>query len=219
MALRWRARLAVAGVVALGLLWARHDAGSLGAMWLTPDQRGALLLGRGDAAAAAGHFRDPAWRGVALYRAGAFADAAAEWGRVGGADAAFDRGNALVMSGKYDGAIASYDAALAIRPDWKAARANRAVAAARRDALAPPADDEGGTGGREKPDAIVLDGPRNAGGPAEPSDASAGADDAGQQALWLRRVQTTPGDFLRAKFAFQASRRPAAGTPPAEAAP
>ena len=28
--------------------------------------------------------------------------------------------------------------------------------------------------------------------------------DAELQATWLRRVQTTPGDFLRAKFNFQA---------------
>ena len=29
--------------------------------------------------------------------------------------------------------------------------------------------------------------------------------DAELRALWLRRVQTTPGDFLRAKFAYQAA--------------
>jgi Ca-activated chloride channel family protein len=26
------------------------------------------------------------------------------------------------------------------------------------------------------------------------------------RATWLRRVQTTPGDFLRAKFAYQTAR-------------
>jgi hypothetical protein len=31
--------------------------------------------------------------------------------------------------------------------------------------------------------------------------------DAQLQALWLRRVQTNPADFLRAKFAYQLSRR------------
>jgi Ca-activated chloride channel homolog len=29
--------------------------------------------------------------------------------------------------------------------------------------------------------------------------------DAELRATWLRQVQTTPGDFLRAKFAYQAS--------------
>ena len=31
--------------------------------------------------------------------------------------------------------------------------------------------------------------------------------DAQLQALWLRRVQTKPAEFLRAKFAYQLSRR------------
>lgn len=210
----------VAGaVVVLGLVWAWRDAGSFAGMWLTPDQHGAVLLRRGDAAEAARHFRDAMWRGVALYRAGSFGDAAAELGRVPGADAAFDRGNALVMAGKYDDAIASYDAALSMRPDWNEARANRALAAARRDAMAPPQDDAGGTGGKEKPDAIVMDGAKNAGTPAEPSEVGAETGDGALQAQWLRRVQTTPGDFLRAKFAFQASTRGTAPATPAAPLP
>jgi Ca-activated chloride channel family protein len=31
------------------------------------------------------------------------------------------------------------------------------------------------------------------------------ASDADLQATWLRRLQTTPGDFLKAKFAYQAA--------------
>ena len=40
----------------------------------------------------------------------------------------------------------------------------------------------------------------------EPQDLNGQAlSDAELQATWLRRVQTTPGDFLRAKFAYQAA--------------
>jgi Ca-activated chloride channel family protein len=37
------------------------------------------------------------------------------------------------------------------------------------------------------------------------------------RATWLRRVQTTPGDFLRAKFAYQAAHEQAPATPDATA--
>jgi hypothetical protein len=57
---------------------------------------------------AAKHFRDPLWQGAALYRDGQFKEAAAAFARVDSPEAAFDRGNALVMLGKYSDAIASY---------------------------------------------------------------------------------------------------------------
>jgi hypothetical protein len=68
-----------------------------------------------------------------------------------------NRGNALLMHGKYTEAIASYDQALQLRPGWPEARANRDMAEARRQKLAPPEDDAGGTGGREKADDYVFD--------------------------------------------------------------
>jgi Ca-activated chloride channel family protein len=37
--------------------------------------------------------------------------------------------------------------------------------------------------------------------------------DSDLQALWLRRLQTKPADFLRAKFAFQSTRQPQGDSP------
>jgi Ca-activated chloride channel family protein len=197
-------------VVALlaGLARAWSTAGSFADLWLTPDQQGARLLARERYAEAAQRFRDPMWRGVALYRAGEFEEAAAAFARRDTARAAFDRGNALVMAGKYDDAIASYDRALERRPQWRKAEANRALARLRKAKMAPPADDGAGTGGQVAPDAITFD-ERGKQGTTETQEEGGRQQlsDAQVQSLWLRRVQTKPADFLRAKFAYQLSQQ------------
>jgi Ca-activated chloride channel homolog len=139
-------------------VWAWRSAeGSLTNLWLTPDQQGARLVARQRYAEAAEHFRDPLWQGTALYRDGQFEAAAAAFARVDSPEAFFDRGNALLMRGKYDDAITSYDNALHRRQGWPEARANRALAEARRKLLEPPQDDAGGTGGQLQADEIVFD--------------------------------------------------------------
>jgi Ca-activated chloride channel homolog len=190
--------------------WAWKSAGgSFANLWLTLDQQGERLMERHQYAEAAKHFADPLWQGVALYRDGQFKEAAAVFARVDSAEAAFDRGNALLMHGKYSDAIASYDRALQRRPGWREAQANRDLAEARRKLLEPPKDDAGGTGGQEKPDEIVFDDrPKQSGDSKEVEVVTGGRlTDEQLQALWLRRVQTKPADFLRAKFAYQLSRR------------
>jgi Ca-activated chloride channel homolog len=203
-----RAALLLALVGASAWAW-RSAGGSFANLWLTPDQQGAWLMARQRYAEAAKRFRDPLWQGVAEYRDGQFKEAAAAFARVDSPEAAFDRGNALLMHGKYGDAIASYDSALQRRPDWREARANRGLAEARRKMMEPPHDDEGGTGGQLKPDEIVFDDrPKQSGGSKEEEVVTGGKlTDEQLQGLWLRRVQTKPADFLRAKFAYQLSRR------------
>lgn len=93
------------------------------------------------------------------------------------------------MAGQYAAAIASYDRALGRRPDWGKAKDNRALAAARQQLLAPPADGEEGTGGKVEADEIVFD-DRAQASAASQTDVTGGgaASDADAQALWLRRV-------------------------------
>ena len=195
-------------VSACAWAWKSAD-GSFTNLWLTPDQQGARLMARQRYAEAAQHFRDPLWQGTAFYRDGQFKEAAAVFARVDSPEAAFDRGNALLMQGKYSDAIASYDHALQRRPDWREAKANRDLAEARRQMLEPPQDDAGGTGGQMKPDEIVFDDrPQQSGDSKEVEIVTGGEmSDEQLQALWLRRVQTRPADFLRAKFAYQLSRQ------------
>jgi Ca-activated chloride channel family protein len=114
-----------------------------------------------------------------------------------------------VMLGKYSDAIVSYDHALQQRSGWREAKANRDLAEARRQPLEPPKDDAGGTGGQLEADEIVFDDRPQKSGDAPQVEVVTGGElsDAQLQALWLRRVQTKPADFLRAKFAYQLSRR------------
>jgi Ca-activated chloride channel family protein len=60
-----------------------------------------------------------------------------------------------------------------------------------------------------KPDEIVFDDrPQQSGDSQEVEFVTGGQmSDEQLQALWLRRVQTKPADFLRTKFAYQLSRR------------
>jgi Ca-activated chloride channel homolog len=174
--------------------------------WLTPDQWGDVLSRSKAFAEAAKAYADP-WRiGVAQYRNGDFDAAAKTFARVPGATGAFDEGNAWLMHGQYERAIASYGRALNFRPDWKEAEENQALAAARKAKI----DDSGRDRDQEQtdaytPDKMVFD--QKGGEKRErPMDLNGGpVSDEAMRAAWLRRVQTTPGDFLRAKFAYQAA--------------
>jgi Ca-activated chloride channel family protein len=184
-------------------------------LWLTPAQQGDRLMARGDFKTAAQRYPDSLRRGVALYRAGQFKEAAAEFGRSNLPEALFNRGNALVMTGKYQDAITSYDSALKQKPAWPEAIQNRDVAAARDKLLHPPNSGDEGTEGQLKADKIVFDNkPNQTPGAKETQVVSGGPMTDDQiQAMWLRKVKTTPADFLRAKFAYQLSRRDAEKSP------
>lgn len=170
-------------------------------LWSTPDQRGRRFMAEaryGDAAAA---FTDPMWQGIAHFRAGDFKMAAQIFGGLDTAASAYDQGNALVMQGKYDEAVARYDRALALQPGWADAEANRTLARLRGERLRLQGGDLGDQ--REGADKIVYDrdGKRQDGQSTEV--AGAPMSDEAVRALWLKRVQTQPADFLRSRFAWQ----------------
>jgi Ca-activated chloride channel homolog len=174
--------------------------------WSSPDHRGDALFRGSKFAEAAKTYTDPMHQGVALYRAGDFEKAAKAFVRVPGAAGAFNQGDALLMHGAYDQAIDAFDRALGFHPGWREAEENRALAMARRDSIKKQAGDEGSD---QEPDQTVIN--LNAKPTGQKPDQSAGGDqlsDQELQATWLRRVQTTPGDFLRVKFAYQARKKP-----------
>lgn len=197
----WRSFVTVVAVTVVALLIATAFVSNL---WLTPDQRGDRLMREGKYEEAAKVYTDPSRRGTALYRAGDFEQAAKEFAGVAGADAAFDRGDALLMHGKYLDAVNAFDRALKLRPGWKEAVENRALALARDKLLHPPGD-RTGTGGQLKPDEIVFDKNKSK-NRTDNVDVTEGGKPTDEElrSLWLRRVQTKPADFLRARFAFQA---------------
>lgn len=170
-------------------------------LWFTPDQRGRRLMAEGRPADAAGAFADPMWAGVAHFRAGDFKAAAQTFGGVDTAEAAYDQGTALVMLGKYDDAVARFDRALALRPGWADAEANRTLARLRAEKTRQTGGDAGDQ--REGADQIVYDRNKKAPGGQETQTTGAAMSDEAIRALWLKRVQTRPADFLRARFLYQ----------------
>jgi Ca-activated chloride channel family protein len=190
-----------AGLLGAGYRVGWHD------LWLRPDQRGRWLMHAGRPAEAAQAFREPIWRGVASFRAGDFKGAAQAFAARDTAEGAFDQANALVMLGQYGEALKRYDRALALRPGWPDAAKNREIARIRGERRKT----EGGiTGDTEsKPDEVVFDKTKK-GGEDTTLEQAAPMSDAAVRAMWLKRVQTRPADFLRAKFAYQFS----AGTAP-----
>lgn len=174
--------------------------------WRTPDQRGDALMRAKQFDRAARAYTDPARIGTAQYRNGDFEAAAKTFARVRGATGAFDRANALLMHGKYEAATVNYDRALGFRPGWEQAEENRAIAVARQAALDASAKNRAAEqADAYDPDQIVIDqqGDDRKGQPVDL--AHQDVSDEALRASWLRQVQTTPGDFLRAKFAYQAA--------------
>ena len=104
---------------------APSDANTLENFWSTADQKGAKALAEGDAARAATLFEAPDWRGTAHYEAGDFSSSSAEFGKLDSADALYNRGNALALSGDFQGAIDSYDRSLEAEPNRQDAIDNR----------------------------------------------------------------------------------------------
>jgi Ca-activated chloride channel family protein len=180
--------------------------------WSTAVQRGDRLMEAGDYGKAAEVYSDP-WRiGIAQYRDGNFKEAASTFARVPGANGAYDAGNALLMHGDYEGAIDSYNRALGFHAGWQEAIDNKALAAARKQRIDDAGEDrDQESAGAYKPDETVVDqkGDDKASKPLDMN--SQDLSDTDLRATWLRQVQTTPGDFLRAKFAYQAAQeaRPA----------
>jgi Ca-activated chloride channel family protein len=113
------------------------------------------------------------------------------------------------MLGQYDAAIESYERALELRPDWSQAEDNLALALARKRKLAPPESDAGGTGGMLEADEVVLDdsGRVDRSGTETVTEGGEPMSEEEMRAIWLRRVQNDPADFLRARFAWQLQRR------------
>lgn len=195
------------GIVVIG-------AGALvsGAVTLrTPDQKAYRDYARGDYESAAAQFSDPMWKGVALFKQGEFKQSALVFAGIGTAEAAFNRGNALLMQGQYTEAAASYTRALEDRPGWDDAISNREIAEGRAARLRQEGGDM--TGGMLSADEIVFNtGKSSPSAGEEQTDGGEPISAAEINAVWLRQVQTKPADFLSAKFAYQYATRPAPDT-------
>ncbi|MCF6311538.1 MAG: tetratricopeptide repeat protein [Verrucomicrobiales bacterium] len=203
---RWRPITAIALLLlAASFLALKAANGSFPGLWKTPDQQGQDLMNHGDYDEAAVKFQDPMQRGVALYKSGQFEEALKLFNTVATAEGIYNRANCQIMLGKYDAAIELYQRAIEKRPDWTVAIENRDLAIARKTLMAPPDDDAGGTDGKLAANELVFDDRAKNSKNQQVLEAGAGdqLSDQEMRALWLRKVQTQPADFLRNKFAYQ----------------
>ncbi|MBE0621057.1 MAG: VWA domain-containing protein [Burkholderiales bacterium] len=96
-------------------------------LWHRPDQQAAQALDAGDYAKAATLATDALRRGSAQYKRGDYKLALENFSRSTGADADYNRGNALAKLGRYEDAIAAYDRSIKENSANEDARANKAA--------------------------------------------------------------------------------------------
>lgn len=129
-------------------------------LWQREDQQAPELI-RQDPAQAAELLKDPMWRGTALYRSEAYEQAAKAFAEAQGADAEYNRGNALARAGKLQEALKAYDRALEQDPDMADAAANRQLVEEvlhqqqqqnKQDGQQEPQDQEDGPGQKQPSD-------------------------------------------------------------------
>ena len=171
-------------------------AGALTDAFFTADQQGRWAFEHGHYPQAAARFHDPYWKGVAAYQAADFQAALANLGKVDTAPAWFYQGNSYVRLFKFTQAIAAYQQALRLQPEFPEAKANLALAEALRkdyedQQQAKPPD--------EQPDKVVEDQTPAAGGKQQQQQTPQAASDQ----LWLNNLTTSPAQFLKRKFALQ----------------
>ena len=102
--------------------------GSFKRLWISADQQAYLLYQKGQYLQAASIFEDAAFKGSAFFKAGEFKKAVAMYSTLSDAQARFNLANSYLMLGKYKDAIAFYDLALKIQPDFFQAAENKAIA-------------------------------------------------------------------------------------------
>jgi Ca-activated chloride channel family protein len=180
------------------------DSLSFADLWLTADQQGRRLFERGEYDEAALRFVDPMWKGVAAYRSGEFERAAESFARLTAVEASFNLGNAYAMVGRYQEAVTAYEAAIAERPGWAEAIENRETVLALIP-VEPDLPEEEQTSGDPSfdPDEIQFDEKGKKGKPGEVQVEQ--LTDQQLAEMWLRRLETSPADFLRQRFALEAA--------------
>jgi len=196
-----------AALAAASLAWVfLVDGSPMAGLWLTPDQQGRRLFAKGRYAAAAERFEDSSWRGTSYYRGGDFAAAADQFARVDTPAGALNLGNAYARAGHLEQAVAAYEEALKRKPGDTAASENldlvRSLIPKKKDAKQDQQIQKGQPPTFDADD-VKMDDKGKQGRKGDVGQAELSADQIEQ--MWMRRLQTTPSDFLRLKFAAQAA--------------
>ncbi len=151
---------------------------------------------------------DPMWRGTALYAAGRYPEAADAFGRLPTAQGFYNRGNAFMKAFDYGKAIAAYELAVAEAPDWQEAADNLELARYVLDYI-QDAREQSDTGDETElgADDYKFDNTQERGREMTITNESTIELESAEK--WMRSVDTETADFLRIRFALEASREAA----------
>ena len=171
-------------------------------LWLTADQRGRYYFEKGDYTTAASRFADPLWKGLSYYKAADYESAITWFARLEAAEGYFNLGNAYARAGQYEEAVSSYEEVLRREAAYPGAQANLDLVRGliRReeeaeDDEAPPRDPN------LPPDEVQIDEKGKKGKAGRIEQGALSNEEMAE--LWMRRLETSPADFLRGKFAIQ----------------
>ncbi|KPA21556.1 Tetratricopeptide repeat protein [Shimia sp. SK013] len=199
----WTMRWAVVALLLGGTVAPSSARADVLDWFFTPDQRGMIAMRDKNYSDAAKRFQHPMWRGYALLKSGDYEEAADLYARIDTPEAAFAEGLARMRNRQYRPAIAAYERALTLRPDYAEAEWNLQVSRAVLEYVesAREAGDTGEETGVGADD-VVFDNEANRGAEtdtdfSEQEDTPPPMQTAEQ---WMRSVDTDMGDFLRARF-------------------
>ena len=202
--LRWQVMLLTIVMATAGLISVyRH--GSFRDIWLTRDQQAMRLYQNLEFPEAAEMFVDPMWKGAASYASGLYEQAGDVYARVPTAIGFFNRGNALIKSRNYAGAIKSYELAVEEDPDWQEAKENLELSRFVKEYIEETREqsdtgEESGIGA----DDTVYDNTSERGEDTVVSRES--VLEAQTAEKWMRSVNTEARDFLNTRFALENQR-------------
>ena len=174
-------------------------------LWLTPDQRGRWYFDHQQYDKAAQFFENAEWKAQAFYNGEKFEAAAAALENTETATGQFLRGNALARAEKLPDAIKAYETALTLNPDFLEATFNLKWVSDLYELDQKTYGDNGGTGGKLGADRTITGklGEQAGTEVTQQQLKSEGLSDAQLEEMWMRRVQTTLGDFLGLRFSYQ----------------
>ena len=174
-------------------------------LWMTADQQGRYYYQRNEFTKAANTFENSMWKGLSYYAAQDFISAAATFSKIDSPHANFYLANSLEHEGKLQDAVDTYQKVLNADPNTKEATFNLDWVQGILELEQKQYDDVGGTGGKLKADKFVFDDKAKQAKESMTVQQAQiqGLNDQQLEEMWMRRVQTTPGDFLQFKFYYQ----------------
>jgi Ca-activated chloride channel family protein len=173
-------------------------------LWLSSDQQGRYYFEQGDYETAAERFENTQWKAISYYAKGDFTTAAQLFSLGNSVTAKFNQANALAHQGLYRQAADLYYQILALHPSSQTVTNNLQLMEALLKEPAISSDSESGKYRNQDADATVYDlSSEHSKSATEVELTEVGLNQSQIHALWMRRFNTSPAQFLRAKFHFQ----------------